>query len=80
MKAQNLAVLFCLFAENAHIDLVGLEGIFEITHIYVVFQGIRKLLAVIFLLERRQQEIFIPLVDVLGAPTGSLVDGVYDNA
>jgi len=65
--------------ENAHIDFVRVEGVFEIPHVHIILQGIGKLLAVILFDEGGMDEVLVALVEGGGGGPCSLVDRIYDD-
>ena len=50
------------------IDPVRIEGVFEIAHVQTVLERVGEQLAVVFLDERRLNEVLVTLVNVFGAP------------
>lgn len=50
------------------INPVRIEGVFEIAHVQAVLERVGEQLAVVFLDERRLNEVLVTLVNVFGTP------------
>ena len=74
-----MPVFLRLLSEDAHVNLVGVDGIIEIPHVHAIFQRVRELLAIVLFDERRLDEIFVTLINVFRATAGALVNGVDDD-
>ena len=78
-QPEDLPVFFRFLPEDAHVNLVRINRVFEVPHRHAILQGIGELLSVIVLDERGMDEVLVPLVDVFGATTGAGVDRVDDD-
>src|SRR5699024_8330865 len=70
LQIKDFLILCRFLPENTYIDQIGKMGIFiPIVH-NIFFKSIRKLAAVIILLDLGKHKILVSLIDILCAATG----------